>query len=704
MSISTASFYPESPKNITKELTKLPSSYKLKAFLAVLAILLFFTLYVALVVALGFLVKYAVIYDMGSVNKLTILLKIGAIGASAMLFIFTLKFIFKLKNHKPDNRIKLNKKDHEKLWLFVNRICAETGAPKPKNIYVDPDVNAYVSYSNIWLSLFFPIKKELTIGLGLVDSLNLSEFKAVVTHEFGHFAQRSMKIGSYINSANTIIHDMIFDRDKWDDILDQWRASDIRLSAAAWVITPIIWVIRQILTLFYQFLNIMYSSLSREMEFNADKVAVSTSGSQAIVSALWKLDSGFDKWNDTINHAYLASKKKVFSKNLYTHNQLAHEKNKVFLINEYNELPLGKNGVKKYFSSSENSKVGMYTSHPPNDLRENNAKTPFIECDENTQSPWILFSEDIALQEKMTSLIYEKYIQKEVDQFSTIDVFENFIKQETKGKELLKEYEDTFLNRFLHIEDKEILNDKAKQYTEVTKATINDLKNKLSSLMLPVTTAEVLMEKAIAISNGTVKDTTLEYKGKSFKKRELQEAYEALSKEREELFDTNFKEWDAEFCALHIALANKIGTEDTLHAIYKQHTIIIEIYKAFLNTKNHILVEINKLQQKTEVLQNEVISLGTSIKDWIEELNTFIDRIDTIDFIPLSNIDDVVEFKESIIEDGKFVRVEGNLFDNGAFDRIMNDLENSIINLQRLEQKNIGLLLMTHKELQEKLL
>ncbi len=301
--------YPQSPKTLPKKLTTLPSSYQLRASLAILAILLFFALYAGLVVGLGYLVYYAFTYEVEHINKLTILMKIGSIAGSVMLFIFTLKFIFKLKNNKPNNRIKLLKNDYPQLWSFVDKICQETGAPKPKAIYADPDVNAYVSYTNMWLSLFLPVKKELTIGLGLVSCLNISEFKAVISHEFGHFAQRSMKIGSYIISANTIIHDMIFSRDKWDDLLDQWRASDLRLSFAAWIITPIIWLIRQVLNLFYQFLNIMYSSLSREMEFNADKVAISTSGSDAIISGLWKLDPGYTKWNTTVNHAYMASQK-----------------------------------------------------------------------------------------------------------------------------------------------------------------------------------------------------------------------------------------------------------------------------------------------------------------------------------------------------------------------------------------------------------
>jgi len=85
-------YYPESPKNLPIKLTSLPSSYKFKAFLAILAILLFFALYITLVVCLGFLVYYAFIYEVTLINTITILLKIGAIAGSLMLLVFTLKF------------------------------------------------------------------------------------------------------------------------------------------------------------------------------------------------------------------------------------------------------------------------------------------------------------------------------------------------------------------------------------------------------------------------------------------------------------------------------------------------------------------------------------------------------------------------------------------------------------------------------------
>lgn len=701
--MSQTNLYPTSPKKLPKQLTKLPSSYIYKAFFAVFAILLFFMLYCILVAGIGYLVYYAFVYDIGSINKLTVLMKIGAIAGSVMLFVFTLKFIFKLKNHRPTNRIKLGKKEHKSLNNFITNICNETGAPKPKNIYVDPDVNAYVAYSNTWLSLFFPIKKELTIGMGLIDCLNLSEFKAVITHEFGHFAQKSMKIGSYINSANTIIHDMIYSRDRWDSLLDDWRASDIRLSAAAWVITPIIWVIRQVLALFYQFLNIMYSSLSREMEFNADKVAVSTSGSEAIISALWKLDTGFENWNSTINHAYLASKKKVYTKNLYTHNKIAYERIKDVEIDKINNLPVDESGKKQYFSSSENSKVSMYASHPANNLREENAKNPFIDCVQDNRSPWLLFDDKDKIQENMTSLIYKEYIQKEAKEFSKVEVFENFIIQETQGKELLKEYQNTFQNRFLFIDDEKVLLEKANKIDSVSKSTITHLKEELTKLMTPVNEIESLMLKALEISQGTTKDVSFNFNGKDFKKKNIQDGYNLLNKEREQIFNESFKDWDTKFCVNHLFLAKKFNKSEDLLKIYKQHTIIIEIYKAIINTKSHIYTELEKIQQRTDVKAHEVVGFSSNVKDWVYSLNDSLNKIDAIEFIPMSNIDNANEFKEAIIENGAFKRKIGNIFENGEFNVIVNDLENAANQCQRLEQKSIGLILMVHHELHEKL-
>ena len=693
----TTNYYPASPTKLPKNLTALTSSYQARAFLAILGILTFFILYLAMVTALAYLTYWAFTYDMGNINKVTILGKIGAIAGSAMLFFFTLKFIFKLKNHKPENRIKLKKEDYPELWSFILKICNETGAPKPKNIYADPDVNAYVAYSNMWLSLFFPVRKELTIGLGLVSCVSMSEFKAIMSHEFGHFSQRSMKIGSYIISANTIIHDMIFTRDKWDDILDQWRASDLRLSFAAWIITPIIWLIRKMLALFYQFLNIMYSSLSREMEFNADKVAISTSGSEAIISGLWKLDSGFTKWNNTIQHAYLAAPKKIFVKNLYTHNNLSIMRDKDEQLNVLSALPKDERGGKMFFTSSEHSKVNMYASHPPNDKRQDNAKTPFVECESDETSPWVLFSKNEKLQEKMTQLIYKQYLNKTPDNYSSIDDFENFITIENRDKKLLEDYQNTFENRYLNIPNLDTIDNDIKHIV-IEPIELIKLKNQLTQLMKPIKDIELLMQKANQIAEGTTKEKTFSFKENTYTKKNLQEGYMNLVTERETLLNTNFIEWDKKFCHYHYAIAKSKNKSSELRRIYKQHQILSDFYRASVNIKNTIINELNDIQTR-EVTEQDVRRFGYRVNDLATSLNDELEKFDSMTFVSLANVDTVNELKEALIDGGEIKKQSGNIFENGGFNILYTTVENTTVNCQRIDQKSIGLILDFHHSL-----
>ena len=73
---------------------------------------------------------------------------------------------------------------------------------------------------------FFPIKKNLEIGLGLSDGTSVEEVKSIIAHEFGHFSQNSMKVGSTVYVTNTVLHDLIYAEDFWDRFVDKWCLSD----------------------------------------------------------------------------------------------------------------------------------------------------------------------------------------------------------------------------------------------------------------------------------------------------------------------------------------------------------------------------------------------------------------------------------------------------------------------------------------------
>jgi hypothetical protein len=545
-----------------------------------------------------------------------------------------------------------------------------------------------------------PVKKELTIGLGLVSTLDMSEFKAVMSHEFGHFSQKSMTVGSYIMSANTIIHDMIFTRDKWDDILDQWRGQDLRIAFVAWIMTPIIWLIRQILNLFYQLLNLMYSLLSREMEFNADKVAVETSGSEAIVSGLWKLEKGFDQWNGLIGNVYLASQNNKQIKNVYAHLNDAWQNLESVHHEEISKLPIHELGGKQFFSKAENTKVDMYASHPPNNLREKNAKAPFVPCVRDKRSPWLLFDGAQKLQEEATKVLYKEFFN--LKDYSTISYqeFEEFIQQEKGNSELMEEYYNGFQSRYLYIPKKEEL-EKEAEYLGVRSAKYFDaLKSEMKELQKPVEEIQKKMTDAQDWFAGNITLKSIDYKAKSYSKKELEPLYNALQTDLDQYFLDSFKDWDLRFFSSHLAIAKRRNQEDYYYKLLTQLENIEHFSKKMVYCSRQITDELNRLQNKGEVEAHEITALKRNINDWIYDLNNqFESLFSEANFEPLPNIDTLEDLKFALIEGGEFKKRFGDIFEDGQFGIMMQQLEQSIALCGRVNIKNLEKILLFHKEL-----
>ena len=121
---------------------------------------------------------------------------------SGLLCLFLVKGFFKSGQKERTVRVEITADDQPLLFDFIDRLCEETGAPTPRKVYVSHEVNAAVMTHTGITSLFWPTGKDLLIGLGLVNILNLSEFKSVLAHEFGHFAQKSTRLGGYVYTAD----------------------------------------------------------------------------------------------------------------------------------------------------------------------------------------------------------------------------------------------------------------------------------------------------------------------------------------------------------------------------------------------------------------------------------------------------------------------------------------------------------------------
>jgi Zn-dependent protease with chaperone function len=332
---------------------------------------------------------------------------LGMIGAGVSVIIFLVKFIFAVSKDENSQRIEVFEADQPRLFAFIRELTTATGTRFPKKIYFSPDVNACVFYNSNFWSMFLPIRKNLEIGLGLVNSINVSEFKAVMAHEFGHFSQRSMKLGSFTYNVNRVIHNMLYENKGYANFLNAWGKLHWGTALFARLTAKIAQGIQWILRGMYGFINKNYMSLSREMEFHADAVSAGVSGGNNLVSALSRIEIAGSCYNTALSEANARVKQNKVSRNIFS-NQLAILRS---VAAEY-DLPLtqGLPDVSYHFVHSfSRSRINFrnqWASHPTLEERKNHLDKLGLEIPADKSSAWILFEGAEALQERTTNNLY----------------------------------------------------------------------------------------------------------------------------------------------------------------------------------------------------------------------------------------------------------------------------------------------------------
>ena len=81
---------------------------------------------------------------------------------------------------------------------------------------------------------------------------------------------------------------------------------DIRIAWPAWIIRGVLWVLRKVLYLMWYVVVFFDMALSRQMEFNADLIAVSLTGSDAPVHLLHRSYIGQASFNQGVNDLRVA--------------------------------------------------------------------------------------------------------------------------------------------------------------------------------------------------------------------------------------------------------------------------------------------------------------------------------------------------------------------------------------------------------------
>ncbi len=202
----------------------------------------------------------------------------AALLGMILLTLFLLRPLFARVGQGPQP-VRLEPMREPLLFDLVDRITDAIGAPMPDEILVDSQANAsaHLTHGPFSNSL------TLTIGMPLIYGLSLQSLTGVLAHEFGHFTQRAgMRSSAIVHYINFWFYRQVHERDSWDRFVDDWGESENPvLSLAALLASLGSFVVRLLLHLLSMLAALFSFSLSREMEFDADRYEISLVGSDA---------------------------------------------------------------------------------------------------------------------------------------------------------------------------------------------------------------------------------------------------------------------------------------------------------------------------------------------------------------------------------------------------------------------------------------
>ncbi|MDQ0594355.1 Zn-dependent protease with chaperone function [Chryseobacterium ginsenosidimutans] len=304
---------------MTNNLPPISPAYRSKLTSSIISISVFFVVYFILILIsllLIFLLGYGAVKIIAfHANYFTALAALALFSIGLVVFYFLIKFIF-IKNHYSNRHlIEVDRSLQPELFAIIDDIVAETKVQKPGKVFLSPEVNASVSYNSLFWSMFLPVKKNLTVGMGLINSTTVGELKTVLAHEFGHFSQRSMKIGGYVSQAEKIIFDTVYNNRGFENSIKN-GSGHWAFQFTGMVSLGFISIFQYILKIFSDFIFKNNASLRREMEFHADAVATYVTNPKEQTSSLLRLDLSNAAFNSSFMF-YADSEQKYLPENLF---------------------------------------------------------------------------------------------------------------------------------------------------------------------------------------------------------------------------------------------------------------------------------------------------------------------------------------------------------------------------------------------------
>jgi Zn-dependent protease with chaperone function len=176
----------------------------------------------------------------------------------------------------------LERSRHPSLFAEIENIAAALNEPVPHDVYLIGDANAFVADRGGVMG--FGTHRIMGLGLPLLSTMTVSQFRAVLAHEFAHYYGGDTSLGPWVYRTKASIV-RIFEN----------IGSVGKLARVAYLAAMYMAVTMLLKWYFVSFLRIS-NYVSRKQEYRADELACIVAGRQNLIDGLQSLHRAAAIW------------------------------------------------------------------------------------------------------------------------------------------------------------------------------------------------------------------------------------------------------------------------------------------------------------------------------------------------------------------------------------------------------------------------
>ncbi len=452
-------------------------------------------------------------------------------------------------------------------------------------------------------------------------SVTKEELKAILAHEFGHFSQRTMKVGSYVYNVNQVIYNMLYDNEAYDNAVGRWASASgyfaIFVLIAVKIIDGIKWILQQM----YGVVNKSYMALSREMEFHADEIAANVTGFEPLRDSLLRLNFAENTYSTVLSFYDGRIKENLKSENIFKEqnhllNFLAIEDGLSFK----NNLPSIHLEDLNKFNKSKLVIEDQWASHPTTEERVSRLEKTGINAQTPSEKPAIeLFKQAENLQKHLTQIIFNQISYEGEVQILSLNNFVKEFEREFQKNSFAKMYNGYYDHK----------NPTFFKVDEVKPSQADwELSNLFSDNMINLVYEAIALKSDIdiinQIANKTLKLKSFDYNGIKYSRKRSKELLPQLQSElsaiNESILQNDMRIYRY-FISLEEKQASSQDLKNLLHNFFEfdqQYDSKIMVYNELQNALQFI--NYTNPYEKIEANFRQIKLLEKPFRDNIREL------------------------------------------------------------------------------------